>query len=162
MSRVLYALGMAAAIALVGCSREPQQPQAAAEPASEQFDAQSYLSQWPPVDISPPELSFGQVLVGEPTTRTVDLTNRGDRELRIVTSKTNCGCTTADLAGTLIGPGETVPVEIHFDAEGKLGERSATVSLTFLDYPRPVMFRISAFVVAGAARGTDPGPVTPG
>jgi hypothetical protein len=50
-------------------------------------------------------------------------------DLRLRDSRTNCGCTTTDVAGLVIPARGSIHLPIHFDAQGRVGERSATVDL---------------------------------
>ncbi len=113
--------------------------------AQEQVDLDAL---WPPVRTDPPALlDFGEVLLGTPVTTTIELVNHGDKELELEAARTNCGCTTANVAGMVVPANEKIDLPITFDAEGKLGARSATVDLLFKGWERPIRFRVKAFVV---------------
>jgi hypothetical protein len=103
---------------------------------------------WPPVRTNPPALlDFGEVPLNVPAEKVIELVNRGDVDVRLRDSRTNCGCTTADVAGLVVPANGTLELPIHFDAEGRIGERSATVDLFFEGWERPIKFRVVAVVV---------------
>jgi hypothetical protein len=108
---------------------------------------EALLAQWPPVDLMPATIDFGAVPLRTTVTRVVELTNTGAEAVRILESRSNCGCTMTDLSGTVIAAGETVSVDIHFDPEDQLGPRSAIVTLIFDGYQRPIRFPIRANAV---------------
>jgi hypothetical protein len=69
----------------------------------------------PSIAIDPIEFDFGDVNIGEIVTQDVVVSNVGNAELVIESVTTSCGCTTAEIEGTRIPPGESTTLKITFD-----------------------------------------------
>lgn len=110
-------------------------------------EVQALLETFPPMTLEPALLDFGEVMLEHPTTKTVKLTNTSNEPLRILDSRSNCGCTTPDLAGVVIEPNSFTEVPIHFDAKGATGDRSATVTILVEGYERPTRLEVRARVL---------------
>lgn len=143
-------LGLMLAIGLAGCGETERAGESASESspmASENADsAGDILSLFPPIDFDPPMLDFGNVQLNDPQARIVRVTNVGDQSVLILRATSNCGCTTPDVSDQEIAAGETFELPVDFDAEGRTGHRSATVTLHVDGYERPVTFNVRAHV----------------
>ncbi len=109
-------------------------------------DRRDLLALFPPIDFDPPVLHFGRVQLNDPQSRVVRVSNVGDQPVLILRATSNCGCTTPDVSNQQIAAGETFELPVHFDAEGRTGDRSATVTLHVDGYERPVTFMVRAKV----------------
>lgn len=105
------------------------------------------LANWPPVRARPSELAFGDVRFGEPVTKYSTLVNASDKDVTILHAATNCGCTTADIAGMVVPANGSVEIPVNFDADDPIGKRHATVTLLFEGYENPIRFNVTAFVI---------------
>ena len=59
----------------------------------------------PRMQVDAPVFDFGQVEQGEQVTHDFRFTNQGNRDLRVQSVKTSCGCTAAVIAADTIPPG---------------------------------------------------------
>lgn len=147
---LLASMTFAFAATIAGCEQsasenEPQTGAAADDELSPEVRA--LLASFPPLTVEPEMLDFGEVLPANPVTKSVKLTNTTDEPLRITESRSNCGCTTPDMSGVVIEPNASTDVPIHFDAEGRTGDRSATVTIVVEGYDRPIRLNVRAFVI---------------
>lgn len=117
-------------------------------PSTPAADRRDLLALFPPIDFDPPMLHFGRVQLNDPQTRVVRVSNVGDQPVLILRATSNCGCTTPDVSNQQIAAGETFELPVHFDAEGRTGDRSATVTLHVDGFERPVTFMVRAEVAA--------------
>lgn len=58
---------------------------------------------------------FGDIPADQPVSRVFALTNRGSAALIIQRAYTTCGCTTAEFSASVIPPGKTSLITVHFD-----------------------------------------------
>lgn len=81
------------------------------------------------LQIEPSVLNLGQFATNETKAATVTLTNISDTAVTIERAKTSCGCTTTGLdPGTVIGPGESVEVNISLRGGSRAQVLNKTVS----------------------------------
>ena len=73
--------------------------------------------------------------------------NRGDRPMRLLDSKADCGCTAADLPPGELAPGREVPVKVHFNGRAPEGPLERTVTIRTNGIPERVMLTIKGTVV---------------
>lgn len=95
--------------------------------------------------VAPPMIDLGTVKQNAPTPAVVELQNTSDKPVTIRSTRADCGCTTVDMAGTVIPPGRSVPLEATFQT-ATLGPRSSTIHVVFEDYDEPMQIRLSATV----------------
>ena len=88
-------------------------------------------------------------LLTEGTARTVrfPITNTGDRPLKLVSSKADCGCTTAALPEAAIAPGETAEVEVMFNGRAPAGALERHVTITTDGDPATLVLTITGSIV---------------
>lgn len=146
MLRIAFTLVVVAMLAL-GCEKSPSAGTTPGELTSEQ---KALLAKWPPIEM-PSIFDVGELAQDEKVSRTIDVKNVGDKPLRILSARSNCTCTTADVSGTVIQPGEVFPLPIEFAGEGRTGRRSAEVRLEFEGYDNRLMVRIEATVTAATS-----------
>ena len=73
---------------------------------------------------------FGQIDQGEIVETTVNIKNVGDNNLYIVDAHGSCGCTVPEVTKEAIKPGESAPINVKFDSNGKSGEVTKTIMVT--------------------------------
>jgi hypothetical protein len=101
----------------------------------------------PPVQVSPgPTIELGSLPVSTQVPVEAQLINTGDQPLTIRTSRANCGCTTVDMAGTVIEPGGSTPLKATFNSQNNPGPRTATITVMFEGYDQPISVNVSANV----------------
>ncbi|OGS73758.1 MAG: hypothetical protein A3G95_07420 [Flavobacteria bacterium RIFCSPLOWO2_12_FULL_31_7] len=73
---------------------------------------------------------FGEIEQGEIVETTFLIKNVGDKNLYIVDAHGSCGCTVPEVTKEAIKPGESAPISVKFDSNGKSGEVTKTVMIT--------------------------------
>lgn len=73
---------------------------------------------------------FGEIEQGEIAETTFLIKNVGDNDLYIVDAHGSCGCTVPEVTKEAIEPGESAPISVKFDSNGKSGEVTKTVMIT--------------------------------
>ncbi|MBL8002338.1 MAG: DUF1573 domain-containing protein [Flavobacteriales bacterium] len=88
-------------------------------------------------------------LLTEGTARTVrfPITNTGDRPLKLVSSKADCGCTTAALPEEAIAPGATAEVEVTFNGRAPAGALERHITITTDGDPASLVLTITGSIV---------------
>jgi hypothetical protein len=70
----------------------------------------------PQLDIPSASHDFGDIYEAWDVTHTFAVQNTGDADLQISNLVTSCGCTTAELSGNIIPPGQRADLTVVFDA----------------------------------------------
>ena len=122
-----------------------------------------------PFEIVPEVIDFGAVAAGSINQGIFQLTNRGSRPVQVLRATPSCVCTTlTDLAGTTIGPGETVALEASLDAPKQAGEKEAKVFVQMQGMNQPAIVKLAGMVTlpiqptpafASALKGTESGVI---
>ena len=73
---------------------------------------------------------FGEIEQGEIVETTFLIKNVGDKNLYIVDAHGSCGCTVPEVTKEAIEPGESAPISVKFDSNGKSGEVTKTIMVT--------------------------------
>lgn len=73
---------------------------------------------------------FGNIEQGEIVATTVAIKNIGENDLYIVDAHGSCGCTVPEVTKEAIKPGESAPIQVKFDSNGKSGEVTKSVMIT--------------------------------
>ena len=73
---------------------------------------------------------FGQIKQGEIAETTFKIKNVGDNDLYIVDAHGSCGCTVPEVTKEAIKPGESAPISVKFDSNGKSGEVTKSIMIT--------------------------------
>lgn len=89
---------------------------------------------------------FGQIDQGEIVETTVNIKNVGDNNLYIVDAHGSCGCTVPEVTKEAIKPGESAPINVKFDSNGKTGEVTKTVMITCNTEKAVESFKIKASI----------------
>ena len=74
------------------------------------------------LSISPSSVNVGKVGQHESHSATVEVLNKGEKAVRIIDVRSNCGCTTTVMDNRILQPGQSVPLDITFASgyfEGK-------------------------------------------
>jgi tetratricopeptide (TPR) repeat protein len=90
---------------------------------------------------------LGQLKQDQERTITFMVRNRGDRPMRLLDSKADCGCTAADLPQGDIAPGQEVPVQVHFNGRAPEGPLDRTVTIRTNGTPERIDLTITGTVV---------------
>ena len=108
----------------LGAGTQPARASAAMNPSG-----------WPPVEFEPAVMDFGILGPGQVAQGTVKIWNVGEEPLRILTSRTSCGCTvTDDLGGRVIPPGSFTEFITAMDPKSGLGPKQESLRMIFKDY----------------------------
>ncbi len=89
-----------------------------------------------PIRFEPPRINVGVLKPGQSATATVRVRNIGTEPLKILSSRASCGCTSVDLANTVLEPGGSAPLTVRYDAGG-LGKKQENISVLFEGYDQP-------------------------
>jgi len=90
----------------------PAAPAAPPAPTTPPIDASGVIDSLPPISVEPPVLDLGFMAPRVGGKGTVILKNTGDKPLTIAAVTPSCKCTTtSSLAGTVLKPGESAPLE---------------------------------------------------
>jgi hypothetical protein len=73
---------------------------------------------------------FGELEQGEIVETTFLIKNIGENDLYIVDAHGSCGCTVPEVTKEAIKPGESAPISVKFDSNGKSGEVTKSVMIT--------------------------------
>ncbi len=87
------------------------------------------LANAPKVKFDTNSHDFGNIKPNDKVSHVFKLTNTGKSSLIIRKITTSCGCTAVTPEKKVIEPGETVPVEVKFDSQGKSGRQHKTISI---------------------------------
>lgn len=73
---------------------------------------------------------FGEIKQGEVVSTTFNIKNIGDNDLYVIEAHGSCGCTVPEVTKEAIEPGESAPIQVKFDSNGKSGEVTKSVMIT--------------------------------
>jgi hypothetical protein len=74
--------------------------------------------------------NFGEIKQGEIVSTTFTIKNVGDNDLYIFEAHGSCGCTVPEVTKEAIEPGESAPIHVKFDSNGKSGDVTKSVMIT--------------------------------
>jgi hypothetical protein len=74
---------------------------------------------------------FGEVRIGSSATHSFKFFNPTDRELRIQSASSSCGCTVANISNKAIAPGQTESITISLNTESFRGRKESTIQVRF-------------------------------
>jgi hypothetical protein len=98
------------------------------------------------------EHNFGTITEGEKVVYAFKFENSGKYPLLISFVRASCGCTVTDYPKGLIKPGEINSIEVRFNAEGKKGFQSKTVSVIANTDPAETQLFFKANVLESASK----------
>ena len=84
----------------------------------------------PVLEFDKTEHDFGNINEGDKVTTEFILKNTGDADLVIVSAVGSCGCTVPEPPKEPIKPGDSAPIKVTFDSNGKPGQQEKTVTIT--------------------------------
>jgi hypothetical protein len=84
----------------------------------------------PVLEFDKTEHDFGNINEGKTVTTEFVITNTGDADLVIVSAVGSCGCTVPQPPKDPIKPGESAPIKVTFDSNGKPGQQEKSVTIT--------------------------------
>lgn len=73
--------------------------------------------------------------------------NAGDSPVSVVSVRTSCGCTTADLPLDAINPGDTAVIAVKYDPAGRPGKFEKRVTVNFSDDVARATLRVHGVVI---------------
>ena len=92
----------------------------------------------PRMHVDKPVFDFGRVEQGEKVTHEFRFTNQGNRDLRVQSVKTSCGCTAAVIAADTIPPGTEGTIQATFDTKQFAGRKAKDIRVHTNDPLSPV------------------------
>ena len=92
----------------------------------------------PRMHVDKPVFDFGQVEQGDKVTHDFRFTNQGNRDLRVQSVKTSCGCTAAVIAAETIPPGTEGTIQATFDTKRFAGQKAKDIRVHTNDPLNPV------------------------
>ena len=88
-----------------------------------------------PVVFDPPVVDLGFILPNQKVSTIIQVRNIGTEPLKITLVRPSCTCTTLDdLVGTVIPPGESVPLNAQIKARSKPSRLTTSITLLFEGY----------------------------
>ncbi|WP_338410626.1 DUF1573 domain-containing protein [uncultured Flavobacterium sp.] len=84
----------------------------------------------PVLEFDKTEHDFGSINEGDKVSTEFIVTNTGDADLIIVSAVGSCGCTVPVWKKEAIKPGESTPILVTFDSNGKPGQQEKSVTIT--------------------------------
>jgi len=84
----------------------------------------------PVVKFDKMEHDFGTIAEGDKPETEFQITNEGEADLIIINAQGSCGCTVPVWPKEPIKPGQSAPLKVSFDSNGKPGQQQKTVTLT--------------------------------
>ena len=111
------------------------------------FASEAIAQDWTSDLFTEHEHDFGTVARAAKAEYEFKITNTTDQEIHIAGVRTSCGCTTPKITKETLAPGETGSILSVFNTRNFLGQRAATITVTF-DRPtyREVQLRIRGYV----------------
>lgn len=104
------------------------------------------LAKPPIAEFDTTEYDFGTITEGENTTGVFKITNKGLRDLVVISAKGSCGCTVPEWPKEGIKPGETADIKFTFNSSGRAGKQSKTITLKTNTKTGTERLRIKGFV----------------
>ncbi len=92
----------------------------------------------PRMQVDEPVFDFGRVEQGKKVTHDFRFTNQGNRDLRVRSVKTSCGCTAAVIAADTIPPGTEGAIQATFDTKRFAGQKAKDIRVHTNDPLNPV------------------------
>ena len=120
-------------------------PAAPAPDAAPPIDTSGTIDSLPPLSVQPPVLDLGFMAPRIGAKGTVTLTNTGTTPLTIVAITPSCKCTTTSaLAGTVLQPGQSAPMEAALDGAAMPQTHRASIRVLVEGYAKVVEIQLRA------------------
>ena len=120
MKKIVFAVLV---VGLFSCAANKQENQ------TEPENKTAVSAQMPKIEFEEEIHDFGLVQAGEILTFSFQFTNRGETELKISNTETDCGCIEATPEKDTILPGEKGYIEVKFNSAGLFGKQLKTVEI---------------------------------
>ncbi len=101
---------------------------------------------FPKIELDKIEHDFGTINEGDVVETEFIVKNIGEVDLIIADAKGSCGCTVPEPPKEPIAPGQSAPIKVSFNSNGKPGQQSKTVTLTTNTEEGNEVFNIKANV----------------
>lgn len=129
MKRVISLATISLVLFLNSCNQTPKSKITAEDIKA--IEAQQVLSgKLPKIELDKIEHNFGNINEGDVVETEFMVKNVGESDLLIANAKGSCGCTVPVWPKEPIAPGESAPIKVSFNSNGKPGNQSKTVTLT--------------------------------
>lgn len=129
MKRVVGLVTVSMVLLLSSCNQTPKSKITAED--IEAIEAQQALvGKLPKIEFDKIEHNFGTINEGDVVETEFMVKNVGESDLIIADAKGSCGCTVPNPPKEPIAPGDSAPIKVSFDSNGKPGNQSKTVTLT--------------------------------
>ncbi|MES2862794.1 MAG: DUF1573 domain-containing protein [Bacteroidota bacterium] len=126
MKKIVKIFAVAAVLVTVSCKKEAESlEEKAAVSLQENTNAPRTK-----VEFDREIHNFGKVEQGQIVETTFTIKNVGENNLYIVDAHGSCGCTVPEVTKEAIEPGESAPINVKFDSNGKSGEVTKSVMIT--------------------------------
>jgi hypothetical protein len=96
------------------------------------------LAKAPQLRLTAYELDFGKIKNATRTTKEIQFTNTGKKELHIHSLQGNCTCIAATASKTIVKPGDNSVIKIAFDPQDRTGTQQKAVTIYSNDPKNPV------------------------
>ena len=103
----------------------------------------------PPIQATPEEVEFNDVMPESANTMAVTLVNTGTEALEVLSVRTSCNCTTTDLPTKILLPGEPVTMQATLDADRFMGKVRRNIAIFCKGYSQPKQVFVSCWVNYG-------------
>lgn len=110
------------------------------------------MGKFPKVELDKMEHDFGTINEGAVVETEFIVKNTGEADLIIADAKGSCGCTVPQPPKEPIAPGQSAPIKVSFDSNGKPGMQNKTVTLTTNTENGSEVFNIKANVTPKAVK----------
>lgn len=110
------------------------------------------MGKFPKIELDKMEHDFGTINEGTVVETEFIVKNTGDSDLIIADAKGSCGCTVPQPPKEPIAPGQSAPIKVSFDSNGKPGMQNKTVTLTTNTENGSEVFNIKANVTPKAGK----------
>ena len=91
-------------------------------------------------------IEMGDVKEGSIIENSYTLHNPTDKEIRLDSIISQCGCTVPELSQDFIPPGESIEIKLIFDSSGKTGYQTRSVVIYSSSFIEPKMLTLHGFV----------------
>lgn len=116
-------------IALVSCNDKGSSK--ITEQDMKSVEAEKALAgKFPKIELDKVEHDFGTINEGDVVDVEFIVKNIGEADLIIADAKGSCGCTVPEPPKEPIAPGQSAPIKVSFNSNGKPGQQNKTVTLT--------------------------------
>ncbi len=123
-------LAVAALVLSTSCKKESASEKIDASNVEKTMAESAASGKLPVVKFDKAEHDFGTIAEGDKVETEFKITNEGEADLIIINAQGSCGCTVPVWPKEPIKPGESAPLKVSFDSNGKPGQQQKSVTLT--------------------------------